>query len=309
VGDFSTSPWTSGNGMNPPRLSALGSRVPGIRLIKQLLGIRRSLLKARRSRNQRVPTQVRTGQELLISQLLSLPRYADPKRLNRYEAQVFSQNGEDGIISEIFSRLGTTNRIFVECGASDGTENNCAYLLLKGWGGFWFDGDESSVESLNQRFSSQIREQRLIAGQGFFNAESAPLILHKHRVPLEFDILSLDIDRNTSWAWQALREFRPRVVVIEYNASIPPQDDWEISYDPHAVWDGTVVFGASLLALQRIGEDMGYALVGCELAGVNAFFVRKDLTKDLFCEPFTAVNHYEPPRYFLVRVWGHPSFR
>jgi hypothetical protein len=133
--------------------------------------------------------------------------------------------------------------------------------------------------------------------------------LHKHRVPLEFDILSLDIDRNTSWAWQALREFRPRVVVIEYNAAIPPQDDWEINYDPHAVWDGTVVFGASLLALQRIGEDMGYALVGCELAGVNAFFVRKDLTKDLFCEPFTAVNHYEPPRYFLVRVWGHPSFR
>jgi hypothetical protein len=274
-------------------------------LFRTLFRLRDDLLVIRHS----TETQLRTGQEFFVSQLLSLPRYADPKRLNRHEAQVFSQNGEDGIISEIFSRLGTTDRLFVEFGAGNGTQNNCAHLLLKGWRGFWFDGDASNIEALKQRFASQIIEKRLVAAQEFFTSESAPLIFQKYRIPLEFDLLSVDIDRNTSWVWRALAEFRPRVAVIEYNASIPPQDDWEIDYDPRAVWDGTAIFGASLLALQRIGEGMGYALVGCELAGVNAFFVRKNLTRDLFCEPFTAAHHYEPPRYFLIRTWGHPSSR
>jgi hypothetical protein len=53
------------------------------------------------------------------------------------------------------------------------------------------------------------------------------------------------------------------------------------------------------LKLEEIGREMGYALVGCGMAGVNAFFVREDLVGDKFCAPFTARNHYEPPRHYL----------
>jgi hypothetical protein len=59
-----------------------------------------------------------------------------------------------------------------------------------------------------------------------------------------------------SWVWRALRAFRPRVCVVEYNASIPPQDDWEIPYEAEATWDGTLIFGAGLLALEKIGKDL-----------------------------------------------------
>ena len=92
---------------------------------------------------------------------------------------------------------------------------------------------------------------------------------------------------------------------MEYNSSTLLQDDWEIRYQADAVWDETLVYGASLLALERIGKNLGYSLVGCDFSGANALFMRNDLVADHFSEPFTARHHYEPPRMFLVRTWGH----
>src|ERR1035438_9331731 len=273
-------------------------QLPGL---KQLLDSRTDIMITRAT----VARQLRVSQELFVTTLLASPRYEDPKRLNRHEGQVFSQNGEDGIIAEILSRIGSTNRIFVEFGAGDGSENNSAYLLLKGWSGYWFDGDNQNVESIRRKFAPAISEKRLTASQEFFTAESGASIFKLHGIPEEFDLLSIDIDRNTSWVWRALRAFRPRVCVVEYNASIPPQDDWEIPYEAEATWDGTLIFGAGLLALEKIGKDLGYSLVACDLSGANAFFLRSDLTANLFSEPFTALHHYEPPRLFLGRTWGH----
>lgn len=271
-------------------------------LIKQFLSIRDDIQLMRAA----VTAQLQVEKEFFTAQLLESPRYADPKRLNRYEAQAFSQNGEDGVIAEIFSRIGAQNRVFVEIGSGNGKENNSVYLLLKGWSGFWFDAEESNLQAIAKRYYNAIAQKHLVAARELFTVETAAQILKNYRVPLEFDLLSLDIDRNTSWVWHALDEFRPRVVVIEYNSSIPPQDDWEIPYEAEGVWDETLVFGAGLLTLQHIGEELGYSLVGCELSGTNAFFIRSDLALDAFSAPFTAAHHYEPPRYVLVRTWGHP---
>ena len=76
--------------------------------------------------------------------------------------------------------------------------------------------------------------------------------------------------------------------------------------DSSLVYNTTSYMGANLKAYERLGAEMGYALVGCELSGINAFFVRRDLCGDKFAEPFTAENHFEPPRYFLLRRDGHP---
>jgi hypothetical protein len=78
-----------------------------------------------------------------------------------------------------------------------------------------------------------------------------------------------------------------------------------MDYNPEHVWDNTVYEGASLKSLEILGAEKGYNLVGCNLIGVNAFFIRKDLTQDRFPSPFTSENHYEAPRYFLKRSVGH----
>lgn len=270
-------------------------------VLKQLLSLRSDILLTRATAQARLRVQ----KEQFTTQLLANAKYDDPKRLNRHEAQVFSQNGEDGIIAEIFSRIGTTDRIFVEFGAGDGTENNSAYLLLKGWSGFWFDGDDANLQSIRDHFAKPVAAKRLVAAREFFTAENVLGILQKHGIPTEFDLLSLDVDRNTSWIWRALKPLRPRVAVVEYNAHMPPQDDWEIPYAPDKTWDGTIMYGAGLLTLEGIGRELGYSLVGCDLSGSNAFFVRDDVAGDHFCSPFTARNHYEPIRLFLGRTWGH----
>jgi hypothetical protein len=243
--------------------------------------------------------------EAFVQQLLTTPRYADPRRLHHYEQPVFSQNGEDGILSEIFRRIGTPGNFFVEVGVEDGVETNTTYRLLLGWKGVWIDADKSGIARARERFHDAVGDGRLRIINSFVTAENAAEMLTEANVPREFDLLSLDIDRNTYYVWEALAGYSPRVVVMEYNASIPPVDDWKVPYDAERTWNETVFFGASLKSLERLGTKLGYSLVGCDLSGTNAFFVRSDLNLEHFAGPFTAENHHEPPRYWLRWRAGH----
>jgi hypothetical protein len=115
----------------------------------------------------------------------------------------------------------------------------------------------------------------------FVTAENIETLLDKHGVPREFDLLSIDVDGNDFWIWKAIGR-RPRVVVVEYNAAFGPGDSRAIVYDRDFRWDGTEYFGASLLALARLGREKGYDLVACDSRGVNAFFVRADAAAGRF---------------------------
>jgi hypothetical protein len=231
------------------------------------------------------------------------PRYSDPRRLFLYEHPVCSQHGEDGVIREIFRRVGTTDRTFAEVGVGDGKENNTVFLLAQGWKGFWFDGSPQFLEALEKtREADQGYLKSLVS---LVTREDVASLFQRLGVPREFDLLSLDIDQNTYYIWEGLRDYRPRVVVVEYNASIPCDLDWKVKYVPDRMWDGTHNYGASLKAFENLGRELGYSLVGCEFTGVNAFFVRDDLVGDRFAEPFTSENHYEPPRYAYNIRRGH----
>jgi hypothetical protein len=246
--------------------------------------------------------------DYLQKHLYSNPKYAGSKRLNCFEFSAFSQNGEDGIIEEIFRRIGVTNRFFVEFGASDGVETNSSYLLYKGWNGVWIDGSQKNLAAIRQSCANAIAKGQLQAVCSFITAENIEGLFKDANVPTELDFLSVDIDRNDYYVWEALQSYRPRVVAIEYNAVYRPGCDFVIPYDAHAVWDKTSHFGASIDALCRLGAQKGYKLVGCCFAGINAFFVREDLLEDHFEPPFTSENHFEPPRYFLSQAMqtGHP---
>lgn len=276
--------------------------------LRSLPGFRRLFKPSHEERRRHAAqeAQRRVQQELYLLQLLQTPRYADPRHLAHFEAQVFSQNGEDGIISEILRRIGTTDRFFVEIGAGHGIEANTAYLLRKGWKGVWLEADPRAVRSIQSQFAAELASGQLRLLHSFVTRENAPELLSAARVPNEIDVMSIDVDRNTSHVWRSLSAFRPRVLVIEYNAAIPASDEWEIPYDADAVWDESSYFGASLKSLESIGAERGYVLVACERTGLNAFFVRADAAANHFPGPLSAEACYEPPRYFLTREWGHP---
>lgn len=232
-------------------------------------------------------------------------RYQRPEILNRFEYQVYSEHGEDGIIAEIFKRIGAKTRVFVEFGVGDGLQNNTAHLLLKNWTGYWIEGNGKYVRRIKQAYSALISEKKLSLKHAFITAENVETMFREVEIPEEFDLLSIDIDGNDYWIWKAINSFRPRVVLIEYNALFRPDTKWVMKYNAKHRWSGTCYFGASLKSLEILASEKGYRLVGCDYTGTNSFFVRDDLVEGKFVEPFTAENYYEPPRYYLRRKIGH----
>jgi hypothetical protein len=256
---------------------------------------------------QRVAAQlVRLQQEAYLVELLKNPRYAEPGRLTRHEHQVFSQNGEDGIVGEIFRRIGTGTRTFLEIGAGSGLENNTTFWLMQGWRGWWVEGGARYLNKIHRRLPAPIADGRLTLLPAYATVQNVQGLLDAAGVPEEIDLFSLDIDRNTYWIWAALPRLRARLIVVEYNATYPPACDWKVPYDADRAWNDTSYFGASLKAYELLGRQFGYCLVGCDLTGTNAFFVRQDLVGNHFPAPFTAENHYEPLRLFLLRTHGYP---
>jgi hypothetical protein len=239
---------------------------------------------------------------------LAKPRNADPKRLLRYGFKMFSQNDEDGIIQEIVRRIGPAGRTFVEFGVQNGFQCNTAKLLIEGWRGLWIEANAGAVAQMRKHFKSFLADRALTLVQGRVTAENINAILADAGVTGEIDMLGIDIDGNDYWIWKAIEVVRPRLVVIEYNASLCPPLSLVVPYDPARTWLGDNYFGASLEALVRLGAAKGYRIVGCSFAGVNAFFVRDDLCGELFLEPATADEHYEPERYFTQFMpSGHPG--
>ena len=241
---------------------------------------------------------------------LTTEKHKDERYLARYQSQVYSQNNEDGIIAEIFRRIGNKTYSFIEIGVENGIESNSRFLLQNGWKGTWIEGNQSHIEEINKYFSHEIQEKNLKVVHSHVTTENINLLFKENDIPKEYDFLSIDIDMNTHHIWDAIDGYNPMVACIEYNASIPPSIDFSIPYDPEAAWDQSNNFGAGLKTLELIGRKKGYTLVGCDCNGINAFFIRNDLVEDKFLPPFTAESHYEPPRYnSMLHHTGHFSFK
>jgi hypothetical protein len=208
--------------------------------------------------------------EQYIEILCSSERFKDEKRLLKYEYQVFSQSGEDGIIYEIFNRIGATNKFFVEFGGNDGSINNSTNLLFNGWSGLWIEADKNLIIKAKTTFKKFIEDNKLKIDHNFVTPENIETIFNKYNIPADLDFLSIDIDNNDYYIWEAVKSYKPRVVVIEYNASLGPHNAMVIPY-VEGKFDITNYFGASLKALEQLGLKKGYSLVGCTSSGSNAF--------------------------------------
>jgi hypothetical protein len=266
-------------------------------------------------RERHVPNWFRV-EELLISNALTRPLLFNwhrvkkklgtirEKQLTRkyplcllnFERRTFSQNGEDGIIEEIFKRIETTDKFFVEFGIQDGTECCTRDLLVNhGWSGVWLEGSPKDAERARQLFDGFPVKVH----QRFLMAENVVGCFEEAEIPGEFDVLSIDVDGNDYWIWKAVgARYSPRVVVVEYNSTFGPRRPWVMPYDPEFRSDETAFFGASLEAFARLGDDLGYHLVGCDSAGINAFFVRKNVADSKFIGlDWPAKCHYVVPHY------------
>lgn len=220
--------------------------------------------------------------------------------LRKFEFKIFSQSGEDGILMGIFSRIGITNKKFMEIGIGNGDECNTANLSRNHlWTGLLIDGDDQQVINARNFYNNYTG---VIVDQCFVTLDNINELLISHRVTGEIDLMSLDIDGNDYWILERINVLSPRVVVLEYNPTFGPEKSITVPYDAEFYrmnyHKSGYYHGASLTALTKLMKSRGYILVGCDSNGYNAFFVREDVAEGIFVETMPSMAYYPAkPRF------------
>lgn len=195
------------------------------------------------------------------------------------EFQVYSQNGEDGILLHLLSACGAPEKTFVEIGVEHGRECNTAILgYVLGWSGVLVEADPLGAEAARRLAARMTKDRanRIEVRQAMATRDNIDALVGAG----EPGVLSIDVDGNDYWLWEAVRSSNPRAVIIEYNASLGgasitiPYNPGFSARDAHP---SGYYHGASLAALEKLGRRKGYDLVAVCDAGVNAFFVRRDI--------------------------------
>lgn len=213
------------------------------------------------------------------------------KSLDEVEFQVYSQRGEDGIIQYIINKIEIPNKIFVEFGVETYTESNTRFLLINNnWSGLVIDGDPKNIKYIKEDFI--YWKYDITAIQSFITKENINELISGYTSQEDIGLLSVDIDGNDYWVWESINCIKPRVVVCEYNSAFGPNKKVTVPYKSDFVRSkehfSELYFGASLAAFCHLAEQKGYDFIGTSSAGVNAYFVRKDLS-----EPFLKYNASE----------------
>jgi hypothetical protein len=216
--------------------------------------------------------------------------------LREYRTNVTSHQGEDGMIAEIFRRIGATNKWCVEFGALNGTHDSNVWGLInnEGWSGVLIEADRTYFEKLTEVYRDVPRAHCLNVFVSFEGENSLDAIFARTPLPKDFDLMSIDIDGNDYHVWESLKEYRPRVVIVEFNPTIP--NDIEF-VQPR---DMSVQQGCSLLAFVNLARTKEYDLVAT--TGANAFFVLSNLVPQLGLEDLS-IDALHPDTEYYTRAF------
>jgi hypothetical protein len=213
--------------------------------------------------------------------------------------RVFSQFEEDGKLLFIFSLIGMDNKIFVEIGSDDGINSNSSNLFFNfGWHGLFIDGNSNAIRRGRKFYS---RYPHPWSFPPYFSCsmvkrENINEIITSSGISGEIGLLSIDIDGNDYWIWDAITVINPRVVLIETHNEFG-MENIVVPYDPSYFYPGKhpVYHGASPVAMAKLAKQKGYRLVGANDLGFNFFFVKNGFADELL------------PEVSVESVLKHPS--
>jgi hypothetical protein len=200
------------------------------------------------------------------------PMYKDLNEdqwLLSHARNVVSQTGEDGILEKIFEVLGITQGWCVEFGAWDGKHFSNTFNLITNhlWSGVLIEADKRKFKALQETYRDNPRVLAVNKFVSFDGPERLDSLLGGTSIPRDFDLLSIDIDGADYHIWNTLQLFKPKVICIEHNGSVPHNIEFVQSRDM------SVYQGASPLALKTLGKQKGYELLSINIH--NSIFVRE----------------------------------
>jgi hypothetical protein len=194
------------------------------------------------------------------------------ENISTFARNIFSQNGEDGILEEVLSRLKSqiplTNWC-VEFGAWDGIYlSNTAHLIKNlSFNAVLIEGDKRKAKEIkvNLPKSNVIAVNKYV---DFDGNESLDSILQTTPIPTDFDFLSIDIDGADFHIFKSLEHYSPKIVCIEFNPQIPVGVEFiqERSF--------RVKQGSSATSISNLAKSKGYELIA--ITNCNLIFIRNE---------------------------------
>jgi hypothetical protein len=186
-----------------------------------------------------------------------------------YKKNYYSQNGEDGVLNELISRLNLKPEWVCEFGAGNGIRfSNTLNLINQGYKGVYIESDEKEFKELvnnHQNNENLILLQRTVSAD-YGDVNSLDSILSSTPITKEFTVLSIDIDSYDYHIWESFKNYRPIIVIIEINSSVDPTNEKYIH-------NGKDKIGTSFMPMYKLGKHKGYSLV-CHTG--NMIFLRDD---------------------------------
>lgn len=253
-------------------------------------------------RNSMLPIHKRLS-DLMVLQGRSLAvtnqQRTDIQSLHDAEFKVFSQFGEDGILQYLIkeTKISPEEAIFIEFGVENYLESNTRFLLVNNnWKGLVFDGSEQNIGTIKSQ--DFYWRNDLTAIHAWIDRDNINQLIESAGFNGEIGLLSVDIDGNDYWVWQAITVVNPVIVAVEWNSVFGAEAAISIPYDPSFYRTdahySNLYYGASISAFEYLGKQKGYSLLGSNSAGNNLFFVRNDRLGNL--KPLTAKDAYVTSR-------------
>lgn len=217
--------------------------------------------------------------KLLIKNL----KDCDLDNLDNLAFSIYSQFNEDGIIQFLINNLDIKNKEFIEIGVENFEEANTRFLLQNNcWKGLIIDSLKENINFIKKQ--TYYWRYQLEAEDVFITKENVNNIIKKYDFKQNIGLLSIDIDGNDYWVWDAISSINPDVLIIEYNSLFGSEKSLTIKYDKNFVRPNRGIYkclyGASLKALTNLSEKKGYSLVAVNSNGNNAFYVRNELLNE-----------------------------
>jgi hypothetical protein len=208
--------------------------------------------------------------------------------LSAFAANVASQGGEDGIIKRINELLRPENKFCVEFGAWDGKHlSNCYNLIAhENWSAIMIEAHPEKFKELVRTYAGNKNVTPVNRLVSFEGPNSLDNILVEFGAPRDFGVLSIDIDGNDYYVFESLAKFRPELVIVEFNPTIPN----DVLFVQEKSF--SINHGCSLLALVVLGKQKGYELAVC--TQWNAFFVKQEKLATLGVENNFISHLYNP---------------
>lgn len=205
------------------------------------------------------------------------------KRLKNFAYNIESQWGDDGVIEEIFKRIGEGNKTCVDFGAYDGPHLSNTWNLWnnKGWNALLIEGNPGRVKSLREYTEGNSKIKIVNAFVTISGENKIDNIVEKNLGSnTKIDLMSIDIDGDDYYIMESIEKFLPRVIVIEFNPTIPAHID--------IVQEPGEYFGSSANSINKLATKKGYKLI--EIIGANCYFIREEEYSKVYAEEFD-LNH------------------